>query len=140
MTNQEIYVINSLTGKPAELVAQIMALIPELIQAVEESGWIEIDDEHQPPACERVLIWNETFKQELVGRYVPPFSVCIEDEPFEGDTEYDEETDKQYWPEGWYVFCEHAGLDYVYGHCLDIITHYKPLVTPSFLKGKDGEE
>lgn len=38
MTEQELHVINSLKGKPADFVAQIMAIIPELIQAVEESG------------------------------------------------------------------------------------------------------
>jgi len=139
MTNQEIYVINSLSGKPLELVAQITAIVPDLIQAVEESGWIKIDDEHQPPTNQLVRIWNETFMQEMVGKYIAPFSVCTIDEPFNGDTEYDEETDQNYWPSGWYVFCEHAGTDFVYGHCLDIITHYKPLVRPSFLPKIEGD-
>lgn len=31
MTKQELYVINSLTGKPAELVANIMAILPVLM-------------------------------------------------------------------------------------------------------------
>lgn len=139
MTNQEIYVINSLSGKPADFVAQVMAIIPDLIQAVEESGWIKIDDEHQPPTNQLVRIWNETFMQEMVGKYIGEFTVCVDDAPFAGDTEYDEETDQNYWPSGWYVFCEHAGTDFVYGHCLDIITHYKPLVRPSFLPKIKGD-
>lgn len=139
MTNQEIYVINSLSGKPLELVAQITAIVPDLIQAVEESGWINIDENILPPNGELVRIWNETFQQEMIGKYIHPFSVSTVDERFEGDTEYDEETDQNYWPSGWYVFCEHAGTDFVYGHCLDIITHYKPLVRPSFLPKIEGD-
>ena len=139
MTNQEIYVINSLSGKPLELVAQITEIVPDLIQAVEESGWIKINDEHQPPQDQLIRIWNDTFQQEMVGKYIGEFTVCADDAPFEGDTEYDEETDQNYWPSGWYVFCEHAGTDFVYGHCLDIITHYKPLVRPSFLPKIEGD-
>ena len=139
MTEQELHVINSLKGKPADFVAQVMAIIPDLIQSVEESGWIKINDENQPPNGELVRIWNETFQQEMIGKYIHHFSVSTVDEPFEGDTEYDEETDQNYWPSGWYVFCEHAGLDFVYWHCLDIITHYKPLVRPSFLPKIEGD-
>ena len=134
MTEQEIYVLNALSGKPAADVTKIAYLIPDLIKAVEESGWIKIDEDHQPPNNELVRIWNDTFKQEMTGKYIHRFSVCTDDANFEGDTEYDEESDSTYWPEGWYVFCEHAGMEYVYGLCLDNITHYKPLVQPSFLK------
>ena len=134
MTEQEIYVLNALSGKPAADVTKIAYLIPDLIKAVEESGWIKIDEDHQPPSNELVRIWNEAYKEEMTGKYIPRFCVNTEDQPFEGDTEYDEESDSTYWPEGWYVFCEHAGMEYVYGLCLDNITHYKPLVQPSFLK------
>ena len=134
VTEQAIHVMNALTGKPALLVAEITALLPEIIQAVEESGWIKIDDDNQPPNDTLVRIWNETFKQEMTGKYIARFSISTADAPFEGDTEYNEEDDENYWPEGWYVFCDHAGMDYVYGHCLDEITHYKLLVRPSFLK------
>lgn len=134
MTEQEIYVLNALSGKPAADVTKIAYLIPDLIKAVEESGWIKIDEDHQPPKNELVRIWNDAFKEEMTGKYIPRFWVNTEDQPFEGDTEYDEESDSTYWPEGWYVFCEHAGMEYVYGLCLDNITHYKPLVQPSFLK------
>ena len=140
MTEQELHVINSLNGKPADFVAQVMAIIPDLIQSVEESGWIKINDENQPPNGELVRIWNETFQQEMIGKYIHHFSVSTVDEPFEGDTEYDEETDQNYWPSGWYVFCEHAGLDFVYGHCLDIITHYKPLTEPLFIKNTESNQ
>ena len=141
MTEQELHVINSLKGKPADFVALVMAIIPDLIQAVEESGWIKINDENQPPNGELVRIWNETFQQEMIGKYIHHFSVVSTvDEPFEGDTEYDEETDQNYWPSGWYVFCEHAGLDFVYGHCLDIITHYKPLTEPLFIKNTESNQ
>ena len=134
MTEQEIYVLNALSGKPAADVTKIAYLIPDLIKAVEESGWIKIDEDHQPPNNELVRIWNDAYKEEMTGKYIPRFWVNTEDQPFEGDTEYDEESDSTYWPEGWYVFCEHAGMEYVYGLCLDNITHYKPLVQPSFLK------
>ena len=134
VTRQAVYVMNSLSGHPVWLVAEITKLLPQIIQAVEESGWIKIDDDNKPPNNELVRIWNEAFKQEMTGKYIARFSVSAIDAPFEGDTEYNEEDDESYWPEGWYVFCEHAGLDYVYGHCLDEITHYKPLVQPSFLK------
>ncbi len=134
MTEQEIYVLNALSGKPAADVTKIAYLIPDLIKAVEESGWIKIDEDHQPPKNELVRIWNDAYKEEMTGKYIPRFWVNTEDQPFEGDTEYDEESDSTYWPEGWYVFCEHAGMEYVYGLCLDNITHYKPLVQPSFLK------
>lgn len=138
MTNQEIYVLNSLSGKPLELVAQITAIIPDLIQSVEESGWVKIDDEHQPPQDQLVRIWNDTFQQEMVGKYIGEFTVCADDALFIGDTEYDEKTDKCYWPEGWYLFSEHA-TDVIYSHCLDIITHFKPLVRPSFLPKIEGD-
>ena len=134
MTEQEIYVLNALSGKPAADVTKIAYLIPDLIKAVEESGWIKIDEDHQPPKNELVRIWNDAYKEEMTGKYIPRFWVNTEDQPFDGDTEYDEESDSTYWPEGWYVFCEHAGMEYVYGLCLDNITHYKPLVQPSFLK------
>lgn len=134
MTEQEIYVLNALSGKPMTDVTKIAYLLPDLIKAVEESGWIKIDEDHQPPSNELVRIWNEAYKEEMTGKYIPRFCVNTEDQPFEGDTEYDEESDSTYWPEGWYVFCEHAGMEYVYGLCLDNITHYKPLVQPSFLK------
>ena len=134
VTEQALHVINSLSGKPSELVAEITAILPELIKAVEESGWIKIEGHVQPPQNMLVRIWNDTFKQEMTGKYIHRFSVCTDDANFEGDTEYDEESDSTYWPEGWYVFCEHAGMEYVYGLCLDNITHYKPLVQPSFLK------
>lgn len=137
MTEQELHVINSLKGKPADFVAQVMAIIPDLIQSVEESGWIKIDDENQPPQDQLVRIWNETFQQEMVGKYIHPFSVSVDDAPFEGDTEYDEETDQSYWPSGWYLFSDHAA-GVTYSHCLDIITHYKPLVRPSFLPPDEG--
>lgn len=138
MTNQEIHVINSLTGKPLLFVAEVTAIIPELIKAVEESGWIKIDDENQPPQDQAVRIWNETFQLEMVGNYIHPFSVSVDDAPFEGDTEYDEETDKSYWPSGWYIYADHCA-PFTYGHCLDIITHYKPLVRPSFLPKIEGD-
>lgn len=134
MTEQEIYVLNALSGKPAVDVTKIAYLIPDLIKAVEESGWIKIDEDHQPPKDQLVRIWNDAYKEEMTGKYIPRFWVNTEDQPFEGDTEYNEESDSTYWPEGWYVFCEHAGMEYVYGLCLDNITHYKPLVQPSFLK------
>lgn len=134
MTEQEIYVLNALSGKPAADVTKIAYLIPDLITAIEESGWIKIDEDHQPPNDQLVRIWNETFKQEMTGKYIHRFSVCTDDAPFEGDTELDEDSDLTYWPEGWYVFCDHTGMDFVYGLCLDNITHYKPLVQPSFLK------
>ena len=134
MTEQEIYVLNALSGKPAADVTKIAYLIPDLIKAVEESGWMKIDEDHQPPNNELVRIWNDAYKEEMTGKYIPRFRVNTEDQHFEGDTEYDEESDSTYWPEGWYVFCEHAGMEYVYGLCLDNITHYKPLVQPSFLK------
>lgn len=113
MTEQEIYVLNALSGKPAADVTKIAYLIPDLIKAVEESGWIKIDEDHQPPNNELVRIWNDAYKEEMTGKYIPRFSVNTEDQYFEGDTEYDEESDSTYWPEGWYVFCEHAGMEYV---------------------------
>ena len=134
VTEQALHVINSLSGKPSDLVAEITAILPELIKVVEESGWIKIDEDHQPPNNQLVRIWNDAYKEEMTGKYIPRFSVNTEDQYFKGDTEYDEESDSTYWPEGWYVFCEHAGMEYVYGLCLDNITHYKPLVQPSFLK------
>ena len=134
MTEQEIYVLNALSGKPMTDVTKIAYLIPDLIKAVEESGWIKIDEDHQPPNNELVRIWNDAYKEEMTGKYIHRFSVCTDDANFEGDTEYDEESDSTYWPEGWYVFCEHVAMEYVYGLCLDNITHYKPLVQPSFLK------
>lgn len=139
MKEQEIYVINSLKGQPTELVANIMAILPGLTQAVEESGWIKIDEDHQPPAHELVRIWNADREEEMIGKYVPRFSICTDDEGFAGDTEYNEADDKTYHPEGWYVFADHWAT-FTYGLILDNITHYKPLVTPSFMKGKDGEE
>lgn len=133
VTKQAVHVINSLSGQPAWLVAEITKLLPDLIQAVEESGWIKIDDDNQPPNDVLVRIWNESFKQEMTGKYIHRFSLCTEDVLFEGDADYNEDDDRYYHPEGWYVFCEHVGMDYVYGHCLDEITHYKPLVAPAFL-------
>lgn len=138
MTEQELHVINSLKGKPADFVAQVMVIIPELIQAVEESGWLNIDENILPPNGELVRIWNADRNEEMIGHYIHPFSVCVDDEGYDGDTEYDEETDKSYWPSGWYIYADHCA-PFTYGHCLDIITHYKPLVRPSFLPKIEGD-
>ena len=86
MTEQEIYVLNALSGKPAADVTKIAYLIPDLIKAVEESGWIKIDEDHQPPKNELVRIWNDAYKEEMTGKYIPRFWVNTEDQPFEGDT------------------------------------------------------
>lgn len=136
MTEQEIYVINSLSGKPMADVIMIGHLLPDLIKAVEESGWIKIEDDNQPPNDVLVRVWNKTFNQEISGKYIRQYSVNTQDAHFEGDTEYNEEDDETYWPEGWYVFCEHAGVDYAYGLCLDEITHFKYIVAPSFISEK----
>lgn len=132
MTEQEIYVINSLSGKPMADVIKIGHLLPDLIRAVEESGWIKIEDDNQPPNDVLVRTWNKTFNQEMTGKYIHKFSVNTQDAPFEGDTEYNEEDDETYWPEGWYIFCDHT-IGFVYGLCLDEITHFKHIVAPSFI-------
>ena len=133
MTEQEIYVLNALSGKPAVDVTKIAYLIPDLIKAVEESGWLNINENILPPNNQLVRIWNSDRNEEMVGHYIHPFSVCVDDEGFEGDTEYDEKEDKYYWPTGWYIYSDHCA-PFTYCLCLDIITHYKPLVQPSFLK------
>lgn len=132
MTEQEIYVLNALSGKPIVDVVRVCYLLPDLIKAVEESGWVKIDDEHQPPVDTLVHIWNESFQQQMVGKYIGHFWLSVQDVPFEGDAEYNEEDDDYYHPEGWYVFCEHAGIEYVYGLCLDNITHFKLITEPAF--------
>ena len=80
VTEQALHVINSLSGKPSDLVAEITAILPELIKAVEESGWIKIDEDHQPPNNELVRIWNDAYKEEMTGKYIPRFSVNTEDQ------------------------------------------------------------
>lgn len=138
MTEQEVYVINSLTGQNALFVAKVMAVLPLLIQSVEESGWIKIDEDHQPPADTLVRAWNEAFNQEMVAKYIPRYFLSVEDVPFEGDEDYNEDDDRCYHPEGWYVFADHVA-GYTHGLCLDNFTHYKPIASPVFLKGQEGE-
>lgn len=62
----------------------------------------------------------------------------LEDDFSEGDfSEYDETTDRNYWPEGWYEDVEaHTGCDYSYHHLGDINpTHFTELPTPPTQEG-----
>lgn len=131
-TLQHVHVLNSLSGQPMLLVAQIAALLPTIINAVEESGWIKIDEINQPEPNKMYRVWNESFKQEMIAKFIPEFFISTEDEHFEGDTEYNEKDDRNYWPTGWYVFADHVGCDFTYGLCLDVITHFKPVSSPKF--------
>lgn len=44
MTQQEIYVSNSLTGEDPLVVAGVISVLPKIIKAVNESGWISVND------------------------------------------------------------------------------------------------
>lgn len=55
MNKRELYVINSLQGKPTKLVADVISILPQLIKSVDESGWISVNDK-EPPCDETVLI------------------------------------------------------------------------------------
>ena len=140
VTKQSMHIMNALTGKPLKEVATVTKHLSEIIKAVEESGWISTDDIAAIPSDQLVRIWNNTHQIELTGKYIHKFSVCTDDARFEGDTEYNEEDDRTYWPEGWYVFCEHVALDYTYGLCLDEITHFKYLVTPDFIQQRNKDQ
>ena len=134
MNQQEKYVINSLSGLPVDMVVAVMYQLPALIKAVDESGWVEINEDNPPPANQLVRVWNATFEQEMIAKHIPKFSICTDDAYFEGDTEYNPADEKDYHPVGWYVFCEHVTLSYVYGLCLDNITHFHLLEKPDFVK------
>lgn len=44
MTPQEIQVMNSLTGESLNLVTNVMSVLPKIIKAVNDSGWISVDE------------------------------------------------------------------------------------------------
>lgn len=64
-------------------------------------------------------------KEWYKAYYVRHHEVNCEDMGYEGDGEYDEETDSYYWPEGWYeCSSENEDTDWALGAK---ITHWMPL-------------
>ncbi|WP_111857802.1 hypothetical protein [Acinetobacter sp. CFCC 10889] len=55
MTPQEIHVTNSLSGEPIELVANVISVLPKIIDAVNQSNWIDVGF-LLPPYDTKVLV------------------------------------------------------------------------------------
>lgn len=96
----------------------------EQLDAVKQIIWISIDN--LPESSESVLIICEN-KSQHVAFYVGEKTISTQDQPFEGDTVYDDETDQSYWPEGWYSWEQSAEL---HMQVLAQVTHWQPLPQP----------
>ena len=114
MTPQEIYAINSLTGEPLELVANVTSVLPKIIKSVNESGWISVE-EKWPKYGEPILVVINGVVQKVT--YCRDGSDDSEDwcEPFHFDHE---DCCKRWWSD---------------------VTHWMPLPQPPKAQGDEDE-
>lgn len=64
--------------------------------------WIDLAD--IAPANQSIVLCYFADGKQRVCQYILEKTISTETRPFDGDTDYDEETDTYYWPGGWYCF------------------------------------
>jgi len=95
-------------------------------------NWIKCSKEM--PAIKKVCfafgINEYKHKRILRAIFVPKYSVSVDDMDYEGDSDYHEEKDEFFWPEGWYEWNEN---DEIHMKISFEITDWMPIVDyPSY--------
>jgi hypothetical protein len=108
-------------------------MTPPQPSAWQESGrvmscWVRCADKMPEPG-RKVIAYGKTPNgkdRRLRAEWIPRFHV-EDDGEFHGDTDYDEKTGANYWPEGWYESNEYEETHWKIGIP---ITHWMPLPPP----------
>lgn len=94
--------------------------------------WRPVAGGEWPPAGTPVLavVWDgepaSSGRRHVVrAKYVPRFTTPCSSFEYDGDVDYDEESDEYYWPAGWYEWND-AG-DSVHYQISDQVTHWAAL-------------
>ena len=111
---------------------------PELVSALEEAtivtpepGWISVDEKlpetgkHVLASCEIKILGGKKKRYTCVAMYAAEKSIVCS-ESSDVDSDYDEETDEYYLPEGWWE-CIHNWDEYSSVAIEDFVTHWMPL-------------
>ncbi|GJM00206.1 MAG: hypothetical protein DHS20C07_18850 [Methyloligella sp.] len=112
-------------------IAQLHKENKELKEKLSLYEWRDIKD--APKDKVMFITFKNSLGKDRVVKALYAGKYEIEDEFSIGDfTEYDEKTDRNYWPEGWYEDVEaETGLDYSFHHLGDISpTAYMNIPTP----------
>jgi hypothetical protein len=88
-------------------------------------GWVKCSD-RLPNDHATVLILCENGSQRTAF-WVAERSMSTQNRSFEGDTEYDEETDQSYWPSDWFSYEDGADC---YMAVLTPVIYWMPLPKP----------
>ena len=72
----------------------------QAVQAAVAAGWVNLPGTLPEPGNPVLLDIGK--KYPIRAMWVPKFSEEVGSADFDGDEDYDEETDTSYWPEGWY--------------------------------------
>lgn len=102
---------------------------PAIVEALEQR-WILVSEE--PPQAGEPVLATCVNRVPLRAVYVPKHTMS-EDEhgEFQGDTDYDESTDQNYWPEGWYEWNQ---FEETHWRISPDPTHYQLLPAPPTTK------
>ncbi len=118
---------NELTMRGAEGTVDL-SIAEEGVELAVRPDWIRINSNEDLPERHKIVLafgLNEYNKERILRAiYVAKFSLEDEYDEFSGDSEYSEEKDKYYWPEGWYEFNEHEEIHWLITF---EITHYQHL-------------
>lgn len=66
--------------------------------------WISVSDRKPANEQQVLCLFPDRNAKMRVCKRVEAFSISTENQPFEGDAEYSEADDLNYWPAGWYCY------------------------------------
>lgn len=99
-----------------------------------DNGWISVDEKlpetgkHVLASCEIKILGGKKKRYTCVAMYAAEKSIVCS-ESGDVDSDYDEETDEYYLPEGWWE-CIHNWDEYSSVAIEDFVTHWMPLPEP----------
>lgn len=103
---KELEFANEEVRKKHDLARNVITDQNEEIKRLREVETKWISAEQKPESEKAVLAVIKGCKIPVRVMWVEEFSLSTEDWSFDGDEDYDEATDKYYWPEGWYEWNE----------------------------------
>lgn len=117
--------IAAFTGFPYGLKKDVLDLIAALRSLPAVNGWIPVVERLPEPDKPVLASYKLDNGRSWAVRavYIPKYWK-VDDGSFEGETEYSEEKDETYWPEGWYEFND---FDEAHWLVREMVTHWQPL-------------